>query len=228
MDNQSLLPQTPGMFPGSSRSSSPIMIILLLVLAIGTLIFGVATVNYYGQYQTATKTLASKTEAAAQAAEANQKKVDAVAYSAQNESPFRAFVAPDAYGAFVINFPKDWSSSVDEEQNATQVSLILNPDFIQSTNQVVAKVAARVMLIDTPSTQYMSNFSGQIQEGMVKQSNITVSGQPGFNLTGTFNDNKTIREVVVPVRDKVLVFTTEDNQYATEFDEILAQCKINP
>jgi NADPH:quinone reductase-like Zn-dependent oxidoreductase len=172
--------------------------------------------------------LTSRTQAAAQAAEVNQKKADAVAYSAQNESPFRSFIAPDAYGAFVINFPKDWSSSVDEEQNATQVSLILNPNFIQSTNQVVANVAARVMLIDTPSTQYLSGFNGQIQEGMINQSNITVSGQPGFNLSGTFNDNKTIREIVIPVRDKVLVFTTENKQYSNEFDEILAQCKINP
>lgn len=204
------------------------MLILVLILGLGALIFGITTLTFYDKALHATNTLASNETAYATAAKASQKKSDALDFSIENESPFRAFNAPDIYGSFVINFPKDWSSTVDEEQEGTQVSLVLNPNFIQSSDGVVSPVAARVMLIDTDQSEYMNNFTSYVQEGTLKQSNITVSGQPGFSITGQFSDQITVREVIVPVRDKVLVFTTENSQYATEFDQILAQCKINP
>jgi hypothetical protein len=204
------------------------MIILILVLAVGTIMFGVLTVTFYSKAERATNTLNSAATVAANYARAAQKKQDAADYSIENESPFRSYTAPDLYGSFVINFPKDWSGTVDEEQSGTQVSLALNPDFVKTSGGIPSPVATRVMLIDTDQSQYMSSFTSEIQEGTVNQSPITVSGQTGFDLKGTFNDQKTIREVVIPVRDKVLVFTIENAQYATEFDQILAQCKINP
>jgi hypothetical protein len=228
MDNQPILQQTPGMFPSSQPSATPVLLIFVLILALGTIVFGILTVKFYDENQTTTKTLNSRVEAAAKAGEANQKKTDTLAFSIENESPFRAYDAPDLYGDFVVNFPKDWSSTVDEEQSNTQVSIALNPNFIVTENGQPDPVATRVMLIETPESQYMTEFTGAIQEGQLTQSNITVSGQSGFNLTGTFNNGPTVREVVIPVRDKVLVFTTENSQYATEFDQILAQCKIYP
>jgi hypothetical protein len=204
------------------------MLIFIIVLGIGTILFGILTLTFYDKAQQATTTLNTAAATAANAAKAAQKKTDATDYSIAQESPFRSFVAPDLYGSFVINFPKDWSSTVDEEQDGTQVSLALNPNFVETSQGIASPVAARVMLIDTDQSQYMSEFTPEVQEGTVTQKTITVSGQPGFDLSGTFNDQKTIREVVIPVRDKVLVFTTENSQYATEFDQILSQCKINP
>jgi hypothetical protein len=228
MDNQPILTQTPGMYPAPSRAHSPFMILLVVFLGVGTILFGILTITFYDQAQSATNTLNAHESAAATNAKNQQKKTDALAYSIENESPFRSFTAPDLYGSFVINFPKDWSSTVDEEQDGTQVSLALNPDFVQTEDGVAQPVAARVMLIDQPESQYMSQFTSQVQQGMLSQAGITVSGQTGFDLRGQFNDQKTVREVVIPVRDKVLVFTTENSTYATEFDQILAQCKINP
>jgi hypothetical protein len=133
-----------------------------------------------------------------------------------------------AYGSFVIKFPKNWSSYVDEESSGTQVLLVLNPDSVGKTNGTDNLAAARVTLQQQSGDNFMSQFSGSVKNGTLHQGTINVSGLSGFDITGKFSDQRTSREVVVPVRDKVLVFVNENNQYAAQFNEILAQAKINP
>jgi Na+-transporting NADH:ubiquinone oxidoreductase subunit NqrC len=212
----------------SSGGSSPIMLILVVILALGTVVFGIMTIVFYNQAQTAQRTVDTQKAAAVAAAVKQQEATDDANYAKASESPFRAYTAPNGDGAFVINFPKNWSGWVDEENSGNNVNLILNPDFVRVAGGVNVLAATTVKLIQNSATQYMLQFNSYIQEGSLHQKNITVSGIQGYDLTGTFSDQRTTREVVVPVRDKVLVFTNENAKYAAEFDEVLAQAKINP
>ena len=202
--------------------------ILLVLLGLGTITFGVLTVTFSSKASSIQKSLNQQTAAAAAKASDAQKKIDDDNFSKANESPFRAYTAPEKFGSFVINFPKDWSSWVDEEEQGTQVSLVLNPDFIRRTDGGDQAMAVRVMLMLRPQGQYLSQYNAVIKSGVMKEANIQVSGQPAFDLTGKFSGRKTVREVVVPVRDKVLVFSTESATYASEFNTILSQAKIIP
>jgi hypothetical protein len=242
MDNGSLTPQPPqthaavggpALFSAPQRSGggSPILIILVVILGLGTLIFGVLAVSASGQAQTATRVLQTGEQNAATAAKKTQLKSDDLAATAAAESPFRAFDAPAADGSFVINFPKNWSAYVDEEQSGTDLALSLNPNYVSVTNNAQDPTAAQVQLVDRDQSDYMTQYQSAVSDNEISQKNITVSGLSGFDLAGaagSFNDPNAVREVVVPVRDKVIVFISETTQYATEFDEILAQCKINP
>jgi hypothetical protein len=242
MDNQPLAPLTPqthaavGSSPLFSANQprsggSPILIILVILLGIGDLVFGVMAVSSYGQAQTATTTLHSSEASAADAAKKQQLKEDNLAATAAAESPFRAFTAPTADGSFVINFPKNWSAYVDEEDSGTDLALSLNPNYVSVTNSDQDPTAAQVQLVDRSETDFMTQYQSAISDNEITQKNITVSGISGFDLSGSagsFDDANAIREVVVPVRDKVVVFISEVSQYATEFDEILAQAHINP
>jgi hypothetical protein len=204
------------------------MIVLVVILGLGTIVFGVLAVTYSGNAATATSTANARALAAATVAKADQKKLDDASYTIASESPFRAYTAPTQYGSFVINFPKTWSSSADEEPSGTQVDLILNPDFIRKTNGVAGPIAARVQFIEQTQDLYMTQFASQLKRGTLVQKDVTVSGQPAFDLTGQFNDHITLHEVVVPVRDKVLTFSNENAQFETEFGDIVAQAKIIP
>jgi hypothetical protein len=198
------------------------------VLGLGALVFAVLAIVFYGNATKAATNLQAKEAAAAEVAKAAQKKADDDAYRVAGESPFRAYVAPVEDGSFSISFPKDWSGYVDQEQSGTQVSLVVNPDFVRRTNANDELAAARVQLIVRDVNQYMNAFTSYIKQGTIKQKDITVSGQHGYDLSGQFTDKKTTREVIVPVRDKVLVFFNENSKYADEFNQILAQSKINP
>jgi hypothetical protein len=132
------------------------------------------------------------------------------------------------YGSFEIKFPKNWSGYVDQEKSGKQVDLVLNPDFVRRINATDELAAARVLLQETQADQFMTSFASQVKRGSLKQSDITISGQHAYDFTGQFQDRRTTREVVVPVRDKVLVFINENNRYSSEFNQILAQSKIIP
>lgn len=235
MDNQPITPSNSGPFSSSPNGSnvvvtksSPILMIFLIILGIGTILFGILTVVFSNKANTATATLEAQKSAAAAKARIEQQQADNVLYTKANESPFRTYEAPPEFGSFVISFPKNWSSSVSQDNSGTQVHLILNPDFLRRTNGQEQPMAVRVMLIQRSKEQQLSQFTGLLKSGKLKQANITVSGQPAFDITGAFNDRKTVRQVVVPIRDKVLVFTTENAKYAVEFGEIIAQAKIVP
>jgi hypothetical protein len=202
--------------------------VLVVILGLGALVFAILTVVFASQANKATSTLNAQVSAAVKSATNTQKKNDANTYTEENESPFQTYDAPVADGSFVIKFPKDWSYSIDQEQSNDLLTMVMNPNYISTTNEQLNPVAAEIQLVEEPSTEYMQNFSGSIQGGTMKQSDITVSGQAGFNLTGTFDAASTVREVVVPVRDQTLVFFTQNSAYSNEFDEILAQAHIVP
>jgi hypothetical protein len=231
MDIQPLTPGSTGPFsttPSGGGGRSPLLIALLVVLGLGTITFGVLTVNFSNKASTAQRTLEQQKAAAVANAQAEQKKLDDINFTKVNESPFRAYTAPEQFGSFVINFPKNWSSYAKQQNSGTQVSLALNPDFIRNTDGQDDVTAVRVMLIISTQDKYLNQYTANIKSGKVKKTNITVSGQPAFDITGQFNGRKTIREVVVPIRDKVLVFSNESPQYATEFNSVLSQAKIIP
>jgi hypothetical protein len=213
---------------GGGGGKSPIMFVLLGILGLGAVVFALLTVTFYQKANTATTTLNNQVNHAVSQAKTDQKKADDEAAIKANESPFRSYIAPVSDGSFQINFPKNWSGWVDQEPSGTQVSLAVNPDFVRKSNNADELMATRVQLIERPSAQYMQQFAGNIQRGTIKQANTTISGQPAYDLTGQFSDQKTSRMVVVPVRDKVLIFINENNKYAQEFTTILAQAKIIP
>jgi hypothetical protein len=226
MQPQSYTPS--GGLGSSPGGGSPILLILVIILGLGTVGFGTLTVMFSGKASTATQTLESEKAKAAKAAAEAQKKLDDEAYTKQSESPYRSYTAPEAFGSFVINFPKNWSSLIDETPTGTQVNLIINPEFIRRAAGQSKPVAVRIHLEDRSKDSYIQQYSGQVKSGTLKRTDTKVSEQPAWDYTGTFSDKKTVREVVVPIRDKVLVFTTEDAQYASEFAQILEQAKIIP
>ena len=210
--------------PAPSRGVN-FSLILIVVLGLGTVVFGLAAISASSKAHTATATLAAAKAQAANDAKKAQKAADDQANTLANATPYRTYTAPDAFGGFAISFPKDWSASVDEEETSgVQVSLTVNPNFVRRVNNVNDLVAARVELHTVPMAQFLQAYNAKT----ITQTSITVSGIAGTALTGTFPDKRTTRLVAVPVRDKTLVFINENGSYASTFDTILAQAKINP
>jgi hypothetical protein len=223
------LPKLGSSFGSTGGSSkSPLMLVMVVILGLGAVIFALMAVTFYGQAQSSASTLNVQKAAAATKAKADQKKEDDAANEVANESPFRNYTAPIPDGSFEVNFPKNWTATIDEEGGGTQVSLIMNPDFIRRENGQDDLIAAKVQLIERTGADYVGQFSGAVKDKKMTQNSITVSGQQGYDFTGQFGDRRTSREVIVPVRDKVIVFFNENSKYANEFNQILAQAKINP
>jgi hypothetical protein len=220
-----MMPQTTS-FSSPQNSRNPLVIALIVVLAVGTVGFGIVAVVGFSKANTATTTLQAQRQAAADSARADQKKVDQAATELASESPFRSYVAPVEYGSFEIKFPKNWSGYVSEARADTvQVSLIINPDFVKQQDSVDDLSAAKITLNQQTLKEYTDQYTTNPD---LQKSDTTVSGIPAVQFTGKFSDERTKRLIAVPIRDKTLVFTNENPAYDSEFNIILAQSKINP
>ena len=220
-----MIPETPK-YTAPQNNRNPLITILIVVLGLGSLAFGILAVVAFSKANTATTTLNAQRKAAADSARSDQKKIDQTAAELASESPFRSYVAPIEYGSFEIKFPKNWSGTVTENRSGTiQVTLVVHPDFVKTQNNIADLSAAKMTLNQRTLAEYTKEYSANKD---LKKTDTTVSGIPAIQFTGKFSDKRTKRLIAVPIRDKTLVFTSENPTYNSEFDLILAQSKINP
>jgi hypothetical protein len=214
----------------NARGAVNLVGLLIGFLSLGLLLFAFLSIVSFSAAHKATTTLDQQKQLAATTAQAAQKKADAKTQLAAVESPYRSYTAPNDFGSFVIYFPKNWSGYAQTStQDQTQVNLALNPDFVTVTNDDQADpVATRVQLVQQLQSVTMTNYTDLIKLGTLKQQNITVSGIKGVELTGSFQDMKTVAEVFLPVRGQTLTISCENSQYLPEFNVILSQAKIHP
>lgn len=217
----------------SQRGEVNLLLIVTIVLVIFVLIFVGLFVNSYLKEQRATKELNTQKAAAyrlgQQAGAKTQKATDEAAAKAAAQNPYRSYVAPTAYGEFTIKFPKVWSSSVAENlSSTTQVDLIATPDFIKIQPDNKVNYALRVSLIDSTYASVRQAYDQRVKSKKLKALGVKVSGLDGTRYEGEFKEGKSGIVVLIPVRDKTIVFTTENTKYQAEFEATLAQSTIKP
>lgn len=218
---------------GADRGEINLLIVALAVLGIFVLIFAGLFINSYMKAQSATKNLNAKVaagyKAGQEAGAKTQKETDAAAAKAAEQNPYRAYNAPTAFGEFTIKFPKSWSSSVAESLNSTnQVDLIATPEFIKILPNDTVNYALRVYLVKNTYSSVKAQYDQQVKNKKAKSSAVKVSGIDATRYEGEYKQGKTGIAVLVPVRDKTVVFTTENTKYQPEFEATLTQSTIKP
>jgi hypothetical protein len=219
-------PAGPNGFTPPNGNRNTLMWVLIGVLGAGAMAFAIMSIVAFDQASKAKTTLeAQKTQAAAAARE-DQKKKDQQAAEIASESPFRSYIAPLEFGSFEIKFPKNWSGYAQQALgSSTQVDLALHPNFVRRQNGTDDLIATRVLLIKRQMNDYLKTYDSQ--KGLSRK-DVTISDIKGVQVSGKFNDKRTTRLVVVPIRDKSLIFINENEAYSSQFDQILAQSKILP
>lgn len=217
----------------SQRGEINLLLVALGVSIVFVLIFAGLFINSYMTAQNATKNLNAKTsvayEAGKEAGAKTQKESDEAADKADAQNPYRAYDAPVAYGEFSIKFPKNWSSWVSENLNGgTQVDLIANPDFVKEVTNSNINYALRVTFLNSTYANTKRSYDQQVKSGKAKATAQKVSGLEGTRYTGQYTQREEGIAVLVPVRDKTLVFVTENTKYAPEFEATLTQSTIRP
>jgi hypothetical protein len=222
-----VIPTSPNNFgPQRPAGNNLLLWVLIGVLGVGAVAFGIMSVVAFGEANKAKTTVEQQKKVAVDAARSDQKKQDQQAAEIASESPFRSYVAPLEFGSFEIKFPKNWSGYAQQSlTNGTQVDLAIHPDFVRRDDGTDRLMATRIQLLKRTMNDYLKTFEAQ---KALTRTDVTISGVKGVQITGKFQDKRTTRLVVVPIRDKSLIFINEDVTYAHEFDQILAQSKVLP
>lgn len=219
------------MYPQQPKRLS-LHLILTVFLGIGMVVFGVLAVIAYRDNEFVRGNLNQLVAAEKQKAMTEQKAIDAEANRKANDSPYRPFVAPPIDGSFELQIPKTWSIyNGRADSGKIQVNFIANPDVVinNTGNGAQNTQAFRLQLLRTSQQEIIKSYDEAIKKKQLTSKGVKVSGISATQLEGTIDSQRhTGVVIVVPVRDKTMVFSTEDRKYIDEFTKIVASAKINP
>ncbi|HSX48125.1 MAG TPA: hypothetical protein VLF41_01305 [Candidatus Nanoarchaeia archaeon] len=189
---------------------------------------GLATMQYLSATQ-ARRTLTLEKQKSFTEGQTSQKSSDDERYLQQNETPFRSYISPDIFGQMQVKFPKDWSGYVEQTVDGSpQINLILHPDFVKVLKGEDNPYAVHFQLLKQTYDSLTKAKEGDVKGGKLKLSTVSVSGISGSRYEGKYDSKHDGVTVLIPVRDKTVLFSTDDKKYLPEFDQILKQATVKP
>ncbi len=159
--------------------------------------------------------------------EAGKKEESQANIEAQSKD-VRVYKAPSELGNFQVPIPKSWSWAVEAKSSDGTFKGISDPDYIDLLSDFHK---FNMTLLKSNYEKVVEDYEKDAKSGKYKASDITVSGIKGRKFTGTVDPktNQKVEVVVVPLREKTVVFQTDDpDSYSKAFNNILAGVKLNP
>lgn len=228
------LPDPSGMNLGSSPSGkkkkNPMMFILIgavvlfLIIIVGVII---VTSNNASKQEAEEK---SQYQAGYDAGKKDQKDTSDQEFIDATSKDYKVFKGSSEFGNFEIPIPKTWSLGFTPKASEGTITGVADPDFLDLT------IKTHVFSFDQKKADYdkvIADFDETAKKsgGAIAASDVTVSGIAGRRYKGTIDakTNAKAETVVIPLREKVIVFRTDDpDKYSTAFNNILNSTKLNP
>lgn len=212
---------------GPGRGKSILTTILLVILLIGAVAFGAWAFMGMQDYKTKSD---QKSAVAVTAAKKDQASELQAQFNEQSKSPNKTYVGSPTYGTVSFSYPKTWSGYVDTTSTTEPINAYFHPDVVPGL-QSKSTYSLRMELLSTDYAQVLQQFSYQITSGTVKAVAFTpaklvgvANVQPGTMLSGQINSQdrtQTGKLLVIKVRDKTLLISTQSNEFLTDYDSIV-------
>jgi hypothetical protein len=147
------------------------------------------------------------------------------------KNPNKAYKGPIAFGTVSFNYPKTWSTYLDDTNSAEPINSFFYPDIVPST-QSGSAYALRVELQNISYSQVLGQYDAQIKQGKIKAvayippKMVGVANvQPGTRLDGIISQSSTGVHtgamVIMQVRDKTLKIYTESPDFLKDYNNIV-------
>ena len=212
--------------PRESRGGHGKLIIIVLSVSLGLLVILAGWL--YFSYRNQKENVDEITVSAVEKAKANQAEELEADFAEREKNPFRKYESDDILGSIVVEFPKTWNLMVAEDENSSvQIDATFHPGKIDISSED-NNYALRMQLVDELYTQTVSEYEGNVEEGLLKSKSITVSGASGLIFNGLFPDEKVGRAVVLPVRDSTLILRTDSDSFLEDFHKVIEKLTFSP
>lgn len=211
-----------------SNKKTPIIIgavVGLIVLVIVVLVFVSINNSKVKQEQ-----LTSQYNSGYENGKTEQKAASDKEFLEKESKNVRVYKAPQELGNFELPIPKSWSFAIKPDKGSGTFFGKSDPDLIDENSEY------HVFSVDLSNSSYANKIEEydsktKDSQGKIESSDVKVSGVAGKRYKGVF-DKDTGRKaevVVVPLREKVMVFKTDDpDKYSDSFNNILNATKLNP
>lgn len=195
-----------------------IPLVMALIFFFGALGFGVWAFAERNNYKHNTDRIVDKEVAVAVERTKTEKDNE---FLEREKNPLREYKGPTTLGSFSMKYPKTWSAYSSDE-NGGGASIIFHPLVIPANDQ--AAYALRVEVIDGNYDQEAGRYDSDAKNGKVRVYPYRLPKLPevlGVRIDGELNDGKRGSVVLLPLRDKTLMISTESETYLKDFESII-------
>ncbi len=201
----------------------PFVVVLLLALG-----FGVFSVWAYSSYNDQKSNVDAIVATEVVAAKKDQEEALRAEFAEEQKSPYKTYVSPSTLGSVKIVYPKSWSAYVQaKETGAVKLEGYFHPDFVPSTDSDIL-YATRVSLSSSDYTKELASYQKKVEKGELRAKSITISGTKGTRLDGLIEREVNGAIVLLPLRDKTLMISTESTDYMADFNKIISNLTYSP
>lgn len=205
-------------------------LILASLFLIGALAFGAWAYSSRQDYKQNTD---QKVAAAVAVAKSQESTAKDVIFAEESKKPLKPYNGPEAFGSIVIQYPKTWSSYVDETgSGSAAVDGYFYPGTVPSISSQNSTFALRLQVLSQGYSTVITALNGQLQQGQVKVSPYALPKVPtvvGVRVDGQITPTKNGSMVILPLRDKTLELSTQGDQFIADFNNyILPNASFSP
>lgn len=159
-----------------------------------------------------------------QTTEENNKK-----FAEELKNPLQTYLGPVSYGSVKVTYPKTWSGYINNGEGEAAVDMYFHPGVVPAagrSREQQSPVALHVQVVNQAYDQVVEARSGSIEAGELVAAPYALPKMPnvaGLKFTGKLVDEINGTEVVLPLRDKTIIVTTQTDVYVNDFNNIILQ-----
>ena len=196
----------------------------LAILSIGAIAGAVWGILNYQDQKT---NVDNKVGIAVVTAKKEQADVDEAKFAEREKEPNYQFVGPADYGRLTFNYPKTWSAFVNKDvtQGGTYEAY-LNPVTVPPVSPT-QQYALRVTIEEKSYDTVIASYAPLVKKGTLRSSAVSVDGNNGTRIDGSFSKDIRGSAVIYKIRDKTVTVRTDADTFKPDFDALIATIKFN-
>lgn len=213
----------------ASSSSFPMLWVVLLsvtgLLLVGALIFGFWAFGERSDYKEHSD---QKVAAAVKVAERETTEKNTIRFAEESKNPLQKYTGPASYGSVTVEYPKTWSGYIasDDGNSSTPLTAYFHPNVVPAVAASAGRqaVALKVEVLNQAYSQVVNQYAGLVTAGDLTSVPYTLPKVPdqfGVRLSGKLDQQFNGVRIVLPMRDKTVVLTTETDQYLNDFEQYI-------
>lgn len=139
----------------------------------------------------------------------------------KEKEPLKPYVGPEALGSITFQYPKTWSTYVNQPANNT-LTVLSNPDTVVGGQS--SSYALRVEVVNQPYDTVAATFDNLVKTKKVTATAYALPKVPktvGLRFDGAITTDRQGAIVILPLRDKTVKISTESTNYLKDFNGII-------
>lgn len=197
----------------------------ITLTALGLLTIGGAVFGFwaYGERQTYKNDTDAIVAREVEAAKNEQVEQDALRFEEEAKNPLKPYTGPSSYGSISLLYPKTWSGYIDASgDSSTPFMALFHPNTVAALDgRSGPAVALKVEVLEEEYSSVVKDRESKIENGELVASAYAFPKQPdeiGMRFVGKITNEFVGTEILVPLRDKTIVVTTQTDQFLNDFN----------